>query len=181
MSLAVPTDDEREVYRAAQVLLERAWQAARVALVIIEPGSPAGFAVVRNLRDHLLGLGARMVAPCPGEGLCPMPSGDCCHFGQRVERTSLHRRMKEGALGYEDEKFSYVALAKKEIRRAEARIIRRPEHSPGLVQLVLCAGDQVRADRITRRNPVLFRAARKAEWGDEWGQCMTAKGEPPCS
>jgi ribosomal protein RSM22 (predicted rRNA methylase) len=164
-----------------RVLLERAWRAARVALVVLEPGSSAGFALVRDLRDHLLGLGARMIAPCPGEASCPMPSGDWCHFGQRVERTSLHRRMKEGALGYEDEKFSYVALAKQEVRRAEARIIRRPEHSPGLVQLVLCAGDEVSAARITRRNPAVFRAARKAQWGEEWSPGMTLVGERTCS
>ena len=97
-----------------------------------------------------------------------MPEDDWCHFMQRVERTSLHRRMKNAALGYEDEKFSYIAVARQEILRAGARIIRRPQQSPGLVQLTLCSGDTIRPERVTRRDPQLFRAARKAEWGDEW-------------
>jgi ribosomal protein RSM22 (predicted rRNA methylase) len=149
-------------------LVERAWKGARVAMVIIEPGSPAGFAVVRAVREQLLDLGAHIAAPCPREGRCPIPEGDWCHFAQRVERSSLHRRMKDAALGYEDEKFSYIAATRCETHRAVARIIRRPEQSPDLVQLSLCAGDALRAERVTRRNPQLFRAARKAGWGDEW-------------
>ncbi len=49
-----------------RALVERAWEAARVAMVIIEPGNPAGFHVVKAARERLLGLGARMAAPCPG-------------------------------------------------------------------------------------------------------------------
>ena len=149
-------------------VVDRAWRAARVALVILEPGSPAGFALIRTLRDRLLGQGAHMIAPCPAEGPCPMVAPDWCHFGQRVERTSLHRRMKRAELGYEDEKFSYVALAKAEVPRAAARILRRPEQRPGMIELVLCHGDQIRKERVTRRTPDAFRAARHALWGGEW-------------
>ncbi len=151
-----------------RAVLERAWQAAGAVLVVVEPGSPAGFAVIRDARDCLIRRGAHIIAPCPGEGPCPMTAPDWCHFGQRVERTSLHRRMKGGALGYEDEKFSYVALAKEAVHRAQQRIIRRPEHHPGLIQLVLCRGDDVRTERVTRRHPDEFRDARRAEWGGEW-------------
>ncbi|MFB3776503.1 MAG: small ribosomal subunit Rsm22 family protein [Bryobacteraceae bacterium] len=167
--------------RDRHAMVERAWQAARVALLVLEPGSPAGFEIVRLARDQLLRSGARMIAPCPGEGSCPMPPGDWCHFGQRVERSSLHRRMKGGTLGYEDEKFSYVALARQEVHRAQARIIRRPAQSPGLVHLTLCSGAAILSERISRRNPALFRAARQAGWGDEWRPCMMAEGDPTCS
>jgi ribosomal protein RSM22 (predicted rRNA methylase) len=149
-------------------VVECAWQAARVVLVLIEPGSPAGFAVVREIRDHLLAKGACMAAPCPAEGPCPIRAPDWCHFAARLERTSLLRRMKHAALGYEDEKFSYVILAKSEVARASARIIRRPEHQPGLIQLTLCRGDAIRAERVSRRNPSAFRSARQAQWGGEW-------------
>ncbi len=149
-------------------VVDRAWQAARLALVLIEPGSPAGFAVVREIRDHLLANGACMAAPCPAAGPCPILAPDWCHFAARLERTSLLRRMKHAALGYEDEKFSYVILTKAEAARAAARIIRRPEHRPGLIQLTLCRGDAVRVEGVTRRNPAAFRSARHAEWGEEW-------------
>ena len=149
-------------------VVERVWQAARLALVLVEPGSPAGFAVVREIRDHLLAKGASMAAPCPKEGPCPILAPDWCHFAARLERTSLLRRMKHAALGYEDEKFSYVILMKAQVARAGARIIRRPEHRPGLIQLTLCRGDAIRAEGVTRRNPSAFRSARQAQWGEEW-------------
>ena len=51
---------------------------------------------------------------------------DWCHFAQRLERTSLHRHLKSGELGYEDAKFSYMVAAKEEVARVKARIIRHP-------------------------------------------------------
>jgi len=152
--------------RAAAV--DKAWAAASRALILIEPGSPAGFAVIREARQSLLARGARMVAPCPTEAECPVPDGDWCHFAQRLERSSLHRRLKQGALSYEDEKFSYVIVVKGDATRAAGRIIRRPVHRAGLIELTVCSGDAIGVERVTRRNADHFRNARKASWGDEW-------------
>ena len=111
---------ERDLLIAAYSLGEigagaaiRLWQAARVALVIVEPGTPKGFALIRAIRDELLAAGAHMAAPCPGAMACPMVDPDWCHFAARVERSSLHRRLKGGELGYEDEKYSYVAFTRR--------------------------------------------------------------------
>jgi ribosomal protein RSM22 (predicted rRNA methylase) len=147
---------------------ERAWQAAGAALVVIEPGSTRGFASILRVRDRLISLGARMIAPCPAEAPCPVPPGDWCHFGQRVERSSLHRRMKGADLGFEDEKFSYVALAKGPVQPAEARIVGRPEHKPGLITLSLCTGKEIQRAGISRSRGDAFRTARQARWGDSW-------------
>jgi ribosomal protein RSM22 (predicted rRNA methylase) len=149
-------------------VLAAAWTAARTALVILEPGTPAGFALIRDARRWLLANGARMVAPCPGEGVCPMPPDDWCHFAARLERTSLHRRLKGGTLSFEDEKYSFVAVAREEAPRPAARVIRRPEQRPGLIRLTLCRGDARSDDSVTRRDPARFRAARHAEWGGGW-------------
>ena len=147
-------------------LAARLWQAARVALVLIEPGTPRGFALIRQVRGDLLAAGARMVAPCPAETECPMADPDWCHFAARVERSSLHRRLKGGDLGYEDEKFSYVALARQSVDLPEARIIRHPMHHPGLIEIETCTPAGLRSERIARRDRERFRAARKAAWGD---------------
>ncbi|HZT28827.1 MAG TPA: small ribosomal subunit Rsm22 family protein [Bryobacteraceae bacterium] len=149
---------------------ERLWRAATVALVIIEPGTPRGFALVRTVRDRLLAAGARMAAPCPAEGPCPLSGEDWCHFGKRVERSSLHRRVKGGDLGYEDEKFSYVALARKEATPVSGRIVRRPLHHPGLILLEVCRGVQVETLSVARKERESWRAARHAEWGETWGE-----------
>ncbi|MBZ5726770.1 MAG: small ribosomal subunit Rsm22 family protein [Acidobacteriia bacterium] len=144
----------------------RLWQAARVALVAIEPGTPRGFALIRGLRQELLDAGARMVAPCPAETACPMAQPGWCHFAARVERSSLHRRIKDAELGYEDEKFSYVALARAPVELPAGRIIRHPQHRPGLIVIETCTPAGLRLERISRRERERFRAARKAAWGD---------------
>jgi ribosomal protein RSM22 (predicted rRNA methylase) len=144
------------------------WRAARVALVVIEPGTPEGFSLVRDIRSDLLSAGARMLAPCPGEGLCPLVLPDWCHFGARVERSSLHRRLKDAELNYEDEKYSYVALGRETTLVAPARIIRRPEQRPGLIILETCTPSGVTTCRVPKADRERFRAARKATWGDEW-------------
>lgn len=146
--------------------LNRLWQAARVAFVVIEPGTPGGFALVRQIRDGLLNLGARMLAPCPGGAACPIREPDWCHFAARVERTSLHRRLKGGNLNYEDEKFSYVALAREDIGPAPRRIIRRPVHQSGLIVLESCGPNGLETLRIPKRERERFRQARRASWGD---------------
>ena len=144
----------------------RLWEAARVALVVVEPGSPAGFALIRETRDGLLAAGARMLAPCPAEGSCPLVSPEWCHFGARVERSSLHRRLKDAELNYEDEKFSYVALVREAAPLAEARVIRRPRHQPGLITLETCTPRGIETQRIGKRDRERFRQARRAAWGD---------------
>jgi ribosomal protein RSM22 (predicted rRNA methylase) len=144
----------------------RLWRAAQVALVAIEPGTPRGFGLIRELRGELLSSGAHMLAPCPGEMECPMAGADWCHFAARVERSSLHRRVKGGALGYEDEKFSYVALARESVELPAARIVRHPQHRPGLVVLDVCTAQGLRQRPVAKRDRERFRAARQAAWGD---------------
>ena len=109
-----------------------------------------------------------MAAPCPAESACPVVILDWCHFAARVERSSLHRRLKDGQLNYEDEKFSYVALTRNAVSLPEARIIRHPRHQPGLITLEVCTPTGLQTERITKRIKDKFRAARKSAWGDVW-------------
>jgi ribosomal protein RSM22 (predicted rRNA methylase) len=148
-------------------LIWRLWEAARVALVLIEPGTPRGFAAIAAMRSGLLERGAAMLAPCPGSGPCPIEAPDWCHFAARVERSSLHRRLKDAGLNYEDEKFSYVAVARRPVSLPAARILRRPQHRPGLIRIVQCTPSGIESRSVTRRDPAAFRQARHAAWGDE--------------
>ena len=153
----------------ASNIVSRLWQATRVALLVIEPGTSRGFAFIRDIRTQLLEAGAHMLAPCPGAGPCPMTDPDWCHFAARVERSSLHRRLKEGDLSYEDEKFSYVAVARDLTNPAERRIIRRPRHQPGLIVLDTCTAQGLETLRVSKRDRDRFRAARRAAWGGPFG------------
>jgi ribosomal protein RSM22 (predicted rRNA methylase) len=163
-----------EVERA-QTLVDACWEAARVALVVVEPGTRRGFEAVLAARGRLIGKGAAIAAPCPHREECPMAAaGDWCHFAQRVERTAEHRRLKGGQMPYEDEKYSYVAAVKvpaepAAARPAQARIVRHPGTHPGHIRLELCEADGLLHKRVaTKSDTEAFRAARKAKWGDAW-------------
>ena len=145
--------------------LARLWQAARVALILIEPGTPRGFATVLAALSELLAAGAYMIAPCPAAGACPVVDPGWCHFAARVERSSLHRRIKNAGLGYEDEKYSYVALAREPAGTVASRVVGRPRHHPGLIELETCTPGGLTTVRVSKRERDRFRAARHAQWG----------------
>jgi ribosomal protein RSM22 (predicted rRNA methylase) len=155
---------------AAEAVLNIAWKCADKFLVIIEPGTRRGFAAINAARSAMIANAATILAPCPHHFACPMAAaGDWCHFSQRVERTSQHRQLKRGALGYEDEKFSYLVAAKSAAQSAGARIVRHPGKHSGHVKLVLCTPNgQIENRTITRSSKEAYKRARKAEWGDLW-------------
>ncbi|RZU25205.1 small ribosomal subunit Rsm22 family protein [Streptomyces sp. BK239] len=150
-------------------LVDAAAAAAR-AVVIVEPGTPDGYARVIEARDRLIAAGFRIAAPCPHSAACPIaPGTDWCHFSARVSRSSLHRQVKGGSLPYEDEKFSYVAAARFPVAPAPARVVRRPQIRKGQVLLDLCeSGERLDRTTVTKRHGDLYKAARDADWGDPW-------------
>jgi ribosomal protein RSM22 (predicted rRNA methylase) len=144
--------------------------AAAPAVVVVEPGTPEGYARVIEARDHLVGAGLQVAAPCPHSASCPIvPGEDWCHFSARVSRSSLHRQVKGGSLPYEDEKFSYVAATRFPPAPASSRVVRRPRIRKGQVLLDFCETESsLRRDTVTKRQGPLYRAARDADWGDAW-------------
>lgn len=152
-------------------VLARALAVAKV-VVVIEPGTPAGFERIRAARTQLIEAGLRVLAPCPHQVACPIIAGrDWCHFGARIGRSSVHRRLKGGDLSYEDEKFAYVAAARATAGEAPARVLRRPQQRKGLVSLELCAPDgMLRSEVVSKRQGDRYRAARDLAWGDPWPQ-----------
>src|ERR1700722_20264480 len=114
-----------ELDEAAQAaLLQAAWDKARRGLFLLEPGTPETSRRVLAAQTQWVGLGGRLIAPCPQSGPCPMDPArkapaaktpakpEWCHFAVRLERRGLHKYVKGGDLGYEDEKFSWVFVSK---------------------------------------------------------------------
>lgn len=151
---------------ATQTLLQKLWKVTNKRLVIIEPGTMHGFSYIRKARQDLIDLGTFPVAPCPHACACPMPQDDWCHFSKRIERTSTHRRIKGGSLGYEDEKYSYFIASKNAVALPEARILRHPEKHSGHMRFTLCTKDGLQNVTVSRRDGELYKKARKLEWGD---------------
>ena len=153
--------------RARQAAAIRLWEAAQELLLLVEPGTPQGFANLAAVREALVTQGAHVAAPCPGGGeACPMQGGDWCHFTVRVRRTRLHRQLKGGEAPFEDEKFAYLALTRTPPRApCGARVLRHPQIAPGRIALTLCEAGERRERVVTKKDP-LWKRARKIGAGD---------------
>ena len=100
-----------------------------------------------------------------------MREPDWCHFAARAQRSRLHRQLKHGSLGYEDEKYSYVVVGRHlagQGASSASRVVARPLGRSGLVQLALCTTEGLRNVVVSRRQGAAYRAARDVAWGDSW-------------
>jgi ribosomal protein RSM22 (predicted rRNA methylase) len=151
---------------ARQLTLERLWRLTADTLVIVEPGTPAGWQRILAARRQLIESGAHVIAPCPHAHECPLQPPDWCHFARRVARSRLHRQAKGADVPWEDEKFSYVALSRRPAPAAGARVIARPRKASGRVTLKLCRPDGSAADQLfSRRDGDLFKRTSRCDWG----------------
>ncbi len=155
-----------ELPHAARLpLVARLWEVCGGALALVAPGTPSGFAAIREARAWLMGAGAQIVAPCPHADACPMQPGDWCHFSQRLARSRLHRQLKGGDAPYEDEKYAYVVAAREPGAPIAARVIRHPVVRAGYITLDVCAPGGLARSEITRSDRADWRAARAVRWG----------------
>ena len=147
-------------------VLQRLWAQTADTLVIVEPGTPAGWQRILAARGQLIEAGAHVIAPCPHTHPCPLEAPDWCHFAVRVARSRVHRQTKRADVPWEDEKFSYLAVSHKPATHVGARVIARPRTAGGHTTLKLCRPDGTAGDQVvSRRHGALFKRARKADWG----------------
>jgi ribosomal protein RSM22 (predicted rRNA methylase) len=142
------------------------WQKTRDTLLVVEPGTPAGYARIIALRAQLIAAGAHVATPCPHDGVCPLVTPDWCHFTQRLPRSRAHRQLKSAELAYEDERFSYVALTRAPVARHPARVLAQPVVSKVEVTAKLCTPEGLVIAKVPRRAKADYAAARRWRWGD---------------
>lgn len=131
------------------------WEAANGILLIIEPGTPEGFKHILETREMLLNEKANIVAPCSHNGECPInPEEDWCSFYVRVARSGIHKQAKNGELGYEDEKFSYIAFSKEQTHTSETRILRHPQINSGYVKVKLCTKNGIEEKTYSKKTGI---------------------------
>ncbi|MBS0648397.1 MAG: hypothetical protein JSS10_04125 [Verrucomicrobia bacterium] len=149
-------------------LLERAWQAARQFLVLVEPGTPRGYQSMLKGRDFCIGQKGRVYAPCPHSNACPWEkTPEWCHFGVRLERSEGHRLAKEGSLGYEDEKFSYIIMSKQALPTPFSRLLKDPLRRKGHTLITLCSKNGIEQKTITKKDKEQYKRINKLNWGDK--------------
>ncbi|HRQ60917.1 MAG TPA: small ribosomal subunit Rsm22 family protein [Alphaproteobacteria bacterium] len=145
------------------------WDHANDALVIVETGTPFGYKTLMKARDALIGFGAYIAAPCPHQMECPIASQEenWCHFSVRIQRSSLHRKIKPSAtLAYEDEKFCYlIALRDPLSNTVAARLIGAPKGGK-VLSLPLCRDDGNFEVRQTTKRDSDHGVLKRMDWGD---------------
>ena len=146
------------------------WEKTRDTLLVVEPGTPAGYARIIALRERLIAAGAHVAAPCPHDGKCPLVAPDWCHFTQRLQRSRAHKQVKGAELPFEDEKFAYVALTRAPLATRPSRVLAQPVVSKVEVTAKLCTPAGVTLARIPRRARADYAGARRWRWGDAVGQ-----------
>ena len=154
------------------------WEKTRDTLLVVEPGTPAGYARIIALRERLIAAGAHVAAPCPHDEKCPLAAPDWCHFTQRLQRSRAHKQVKGAELPYEDEKFAYVALTREPLVGRPARVLAQPEVSKVEITAKLCTPAGVVLSRTPRRTKADYAAARRWRWGDAVVEQTPLAGRP---
>ena len=170
----------------AWAVIRSLWRhvAPRGLLVVVEPATPTGGAVVAAARTLTLAsrAPAHVVAPCMQDGGCPLPRGRVCRSGQRSLRPRLAAAVTpgpgRGPPAHQDEMFSYVAVCKAEREAGEeegcspcSRLVGPPRRRARHVLLATCTpGGDLATVTVTKGGGGggLYRAARKAGWGGVW-------------
>lgn len=152
--------------RAAGEAALKLWAQAEQMLVIIEPGTPRGFARIRNARAALLAAGAHIIGPCTHSNSCPMSGKDWCHFTQRLARSREHMHAKAASVPFEDESFSWVAVSRQKYELPHARIVAPPVTTKINTTLKLCSASALTIVQIASRDKSAYKLAKKLEWGD---------------
>jgi len=149
-----------------RALAELMWEKTRDTLLVVEPGTPAGYARIIELRDGLIAQGAHVGAPCPHDNKCPLQAPDWCHFTQRLQRSRAHKQVKGAELPFEDERFSNVALTRAAVAQRPSRVLAQPAVSKVEVAAKLCTPDGVAFAKVPRRAKAEYASARRWRWGD---------------
>lgn len=147
-------------------LIEKSWAACSGMMVIIEPGTPQGASIVQRVREFAMSNNIHILAPCPHSGECPLKdtSPRWCHFAVRTSRSKLHKTLKGGDAGFEDEKFSYIVLSRTPSIAPNYRLIGYPSGTK-LRELQVCSPKGAETLQVSKSHP-LHKLSKKLDWGD---------------
>ncbi|MBR0696814.1 small ribosomal subunit Rsm22 family protein [Bradyrhizobium lablabi] len=147
-------------------LTETLWARTTDTLLVVEPGTPAGYARIIALRAQLIAAGAHVVAPCPHDGACPLAAPDWCHFSQRLQRSRAHKQVKGAEVPFEDERFAYVALTRAPLPQRPSRVLAQTLVGKAEISAKLCTREGLAVKKIPRRAKADYALARRWRWGD---------------
>ncbi len=150
--------------------IDELWNACEGILVLVEPGTPAGYQHILAARTALIAVGGAILAPCPHAAACPLIGDDWCHFSVRLPRSRDHRLAKGADVPFEDERFAYLVAARPGVAAAaqrRPRVLAPPRTAKPGIALKLCGLDgQVEQRLVPKRDKPAYAVARRLGWGD---------------
>ena len=146
----------------------RLWAACEGLLVLVEPGTPAGYQRLLAARQAMISAGADLLAPCPHAEACPLTGSDWCHFSVRLPRSRDHIKIKGAEVPFEDEKFAYLIAARPGLAPGDraGRVLEPPRTSKGGIAFKICGPEGLESRTVARRDKAAHAAARRLGWGD---------------
>lgn len=147
-------------------VIEKLWSVTGKILLIIEPGTPNGFFNIKQIRKLLIKNGGNIIAPCPHKEECPLPDDDWCQFTCRVQRSKIHKILKDGNSPFEDEKYSYIAFSKNNCNNECNRILRHPIINKGYSEFKICSKDGIQNIKLSKKDGIVYKKAKKKSAGD---------------
>lgn len=149
-----------------KIVIDKLIKSSNHIVLMIEPGTPEGFKNIKEVQKIAIENGLHIIAPCTFQGICPLPDDDWCHSIVRMERTKVHKVLKNADLPYEDEKFSYIAISKENYNNMGIRILRHPMIEKGKVTLKVCHNGKIEEMVVTKKDKELFKMVKKKKCGD---------------
>ncbi|OWA51531.1 Methyltransferase-like protein 17, mitochondrial [Hypsibius exemplaris] len=198
--LELPTSKDR------LTMLRSLWQKTARFLVLVELGNFAGYQLVMEARDHLLGLDklgkklrrreeldtsleeGHVFAPCPHDLVCPRQAGAAsggvtCHFPVAFQPLPFMTLRNTPRI---TSRFSYLVLEKTDEQRTTEeqqwpRVVESvlKRHHCGICR-VCCADGHLKEVLVTRQKhgSSIYQTVRTARWGDRVPLTMVPKTEP---
>ncbi len=151
---------------AVEILIPKLVSAAAGVLLLVEPGTPAGYEKILQARRIALSAGAHIVAPCTHGLACPNIAPDWCHFSQRLARSRVHLRAKSASVPFEDEKYCYLAVSRLPVTTGGGRIIAPAHETKAGVTFKVCRDGRLGEEHVPSREREAFRRVRRMGWAD---------------
>ncbi|MFZ4772917.1 MAG: small ribosomal subunit Rsm22 family protein [Chlamydiia bacterium] len=158
--------------------LEKGLRAMKKRIVIVEPGTPAGFKTLLQARDYLIEKGCTIEAPCYHSASCPKKEKPWCHFSVRLQRSRIHRQIKGGTLGYEDEKYCYIVASLEPLDKEKFTILDTPKVEKHRLQMNLCTAQGEKIFECKAKSKELFKILKKKGWGENLDSSILSGIQP---
>ncbi len=156
----------------AEKVIGQAFNKTSGVLVIIEPGTPTGSAIVQNAAKILSKAGT-LIAPYI-ESFVVQQNDFYVHFSQKFTRPEFQRRirqqMRESSLmasDWEDAKYSYTIISKLPAEiTLWGRCVGPAQIQKGFLEIPILTKTSLEKLKVMKRNKLQYNFAKDLKWGD---------------